>query len=362
MAIETWTGAEARLLRTVALRMSVREFAAFLGVPARTISKWEQHGGARQPRPAMQAVLDAALLRADTPARVRFAEAVNRWQRSDTDDTKAVREGQFDLDAWSDDIDRARLHVDRQDFSFAARLMTRWIDRTENMTIDPTCLYLKAQSLVVLGNVRRDQGLLSGPRSASRNYDKALELFSALRQPRRVAQVELLRTVLTEMSGDLANSVRSYRILADDRRLSDLDRARARLWVGTALTKGSGGKASADMSIRSIQEAIRTFEVLDEPDEWHVAQQKLALARLSSGDLAGSLEAIEYAVESRRNDSPLQQVRLDTAYGHILCADAATRETGLVLLDETYQMAAEFELAHQMVSIDRIRTILNPAK
>lgn len=74
--VDTWTGAEARLLRMVALRLSVRDFADHLGVSARTISKWEHAGASREPRPHMQAILDTALSRADTAARSRFEAAV----------------------------------------------------------------------------------------------------------------------------------------------------------------------------------------------------------------------------------------------------------------------------------------------
>ncbi|TXS50478.1 hypothetical protein EAO75_12080 [Streptomyces sp. uw30] len=39
------------------------------------------------------------------------------------------------------------------------------------------------------------------------------------------------------MSGQLESSARQYELLALDERLSPRDRARARLWVGTALSK-----------------------------------------------------------------------------------------------------------------------------
>ena len=78
--VETWTGAEARLLRTVALRLSLRDFADRLGIPARTISKWEQAGAARVPRPHMQAMLDTVLERADSAARLRFEAALAERQ------------------------------------------------------------------------------------------------------------------------------------------------------------------------------------------------------------------------------------------------------------------------------------------
>ena len=72
--INQWTGRESRLLRE-ALRLSVRRFADYLGVPVRTISKWEHFGSARVPRPDFQAMLDTALAQATPDQRTRFEEA-----------------------------------------------------------------------------------------------------------------------------------------------------------------------------------------------------------------------------------------------------------------------------------------------
>jgi transcriptional regulator with XRE-family HTH domain len=69
--VRHWSGDQARALRH-ALRLSVRAFADHLGVAARTVSKWEQHGAAIQPRPDTQAILDTALGRADDEAKRRF--------------------------------------------------------------------------------------------------------------------------------------------------------------------------------------------------------------------------------------------------------------------------------------------------
>jgi transcriptional regulator with XRE-family HTH domain len=72
-APQRWTGHEARLLRT-ALRLSVRAFAARLGVAERTISTWEKGGRATRPWPHNQAILDTALSQADGEAQARFAQ------------------------------------------------------------------------------------------------------------------------------------------------------------------------------------------------------------------------------------------------------------------------------------------------
>ncbi|AXB45853.1 helix-turn-helix domain-containing protein [Amycolatopsis albispora] len=70
--VRTWTGREAKLLRT-AMRASVRDFAAHLGVGTRTVSKWEARGADIRPTPEMQAVLDTALARATDDVRTRFS-------------------------------------------------------------------------------------------------------------------------------------------------------------------------------------------------------------------------------------------------------------------------------------------------
>lgn len=71
VAVGRWTGREAALLR-VALRLSVRDFAARLGVDVRTVTRWQARGTGVVLRPHMQAILDTSLGRAGLEARTRF--------------------------------------------------------------------------------------------------------------------------------------------------------------------------------------------------------------------------------------------------------------------------------------------------
>ena len=85
--IGTWTGQQAADLRT-AMRMPITEFAGYLGIAERTVSKWERKLAAVVPTPGMQQVLDVALARASTPVQDRFALllASRRQPDSGTDD------------------------------------------------------------------------------------------------------------------------------------------------------------------------------------------------------------------------------------------------------------------------------------
>ncbi|MDW4910325.1 hypothetical protein RB628_34615 [Streptomyces sp. ADMS] len=341
VSVQQWTGREASALRA-ALRMSMRAFAEHLGVALRTVAKWESLGAETEPRPDTQAILDTALARADAAAHARF-EAVLFPER------KSARPA--DYETWTEDIERAVVCVSRQDFPFAATLLNRWLASRNAHGLDDKGLYLYGRSLVLLGDVQRDQGAILGPLSARQSYLTARDMFSELAIPRRVAQIELSLAVAQEMSGQLDASARWYEQLAADQRLSRRDRARARLWIGTALSKEGNNEYATNV----MAAATREFEELGEPEDWSVAHQKLALAHRGAGDLKQALHYIDIARTTGTVDSPMQRVRLDTAYGHILLSDAATRNDGLSVLDQAAQVAQQFGLSHQLRSIEGIR-------
>ncbi|MDX3747923.1 hypothetical protein [Streptomyces sp. AK08-02] len=341
VSVEQWTGREASALRA-ALRMSTRAFAEHLGVALRTVAKWESLRAETQPRPDTQAILDTALARADAAAHARF-EAVLCPER------KSARPA--DYETWTEDIERAVVCVSRQNFSFASTLLNRWLGSHDPHRLEDKGLYLYGRSLVLLGDLQRDQGAILGPLSALHSYRTARGMFTELDIPRRVAQIELSLAVVQEMSGQLEASARHYELLATDERLSPRDRARAQLWVGTALSKEGDNEYATNV----MAAATRAFEDLGEPEDWSVAHQKLALAHRGAGDLKQALHYIEIARTTGTVDSPMQRVRLDTAYGHILLSDAATRNDGLSVLDQAAQVAQQFGLSHQLRSIEGIR-------
>lgn len=74
--VRQWTGLEAKALRA-ALRMTMRDFADYLGVGTRTVAKWEARGSDIQPMPQAQAILDTALAKGSSDVQARFAAAVS---------------------------------------------------------------------------------------------------------------------------------------------------------------------------------------------------------------------------------------------------------------------------------------------
>ncbi|MEQ4193773.1 hypothetical protein [Streptomyces sp. YIM 103828] len=352
--VHRWTGLEARALR-LALRMSVRTFAAHLGVGTRTVSKWEKLLSTTEPRQDTQAILDTALARAELSVHLRFETSLHEAGRADGRCARPVAFSgprTWEYETWADDLDRSVVALSRQNFPFAQDLLRRWLVRFPPPGLDEKGLYLHARTTSLLGDVQRDQGALLGPLSARRSYQDARTVFGRLGVARRVAQLDLSLAVLMEMSGQLEAAARQYEALAVDDRLSRRDRARARLWVGTALSK----EGDHEYATRAMLAAVREFDDLSEPEDWAVTHQKLALAHRGAGGLTAARRCIDVARTAGLADSPLQRVRLNTAHGHILLSDPGTLDDGLDVLAKTAQVAAEYGLSHQRRSIEIIRS------
>ncbi|MGW0829511.1 helix-turn-helix domain-containing protein [Streptomyces prunicolor] len=350
MSVSRWTGREAGLLRQ-ALRMSVRTYAAHLGVGIRTVSKWEKFGTATCPWPDTQAILDTALTRADAAARARFEQLLvpsplGRRPSGTPSPTNA------DHETWAEDLERIVVCLDRQDFAFAATLLERRLGRARPSDLDDRGLYLYGRSLVLSGDLRRLQGTFQDLLIAKRLYSDAHDVFTELGIPRRAAQVELSLAVVTEMAGRLTAAATRYQQLADDERLVSADRARAMLWIGTALSKDGRN----EFAIHIMRQAAKWFEELDEPEDWATAQQKLALAHRGAGDLTRALAYIDAARSNGRFETPLQRVQIETAHAHILLTDPVTRSGGHAVLDRASDIATRYGLKHQLRSIKTVRT------
>lgn len=351
--VHHWTGLEARALR-LALRMSVRAFAQRLGLAVATVSKWESKLADTEPRPDTQAMLDTALGRADAAVHLRFETLLSETASAVTAAGRRVTAfgpRAWEYESWADDLDRVVVSLSRQDFAFADSLLGRWLTRFKAPELDDKGLYLFARSTALLGDLKRYRGTLIELMAARQSYAGARAVFAQLDIPRRVAQLDLSLAVVTEMSGNLESAARTYETLAVDDRLSRRDRARARLWVGTALSKDG----EHDYATRVMRAATREFEDLTEPDDWSVAHQKLALARRGAGDLPAAFQFLEIACTTGTPESPMQLVQLTTAQAHILRTDPATHDEGLRLLDEAAQIAARAGLGHQLRSIEAIR-------
>lgn len=346
-AVSEWTGLHTRALRQ-SMRMSVRVFAAHLGIAIRTVSKWESLGAATTPRPDMQAVLDTAFARCDTATRLRFELAMAPATATGEDRSAAPASARED---WTDDYERAASALSTQKFTFAAHLLDRWLVRLNPQQLDDQDLYLYARSTALRGDVLRDQGATAGPLSAAHQYSRARSMFNQLGAYRRTAQLDLSLAVIDEMSGRLTTAAARYEQLADDERLGARDRTRALLWVGTALDK----HGDHDYATQVMTAASQDFDRLTEPEDWSVAQQKIALAYRGAGKLGAAMDHIGRARSSATVESPLQRVRLDTAHGHILISDPATRSAGMAALDQAAALAGTYGMSHQLRSIEGIR-------
>lgn len=103
-----------------------------------------------------------------------------------------------------------------------------------------------------------------------------------------------------------------YKALGDDERLAIRDRTRARLWIGTALSK----EGENDYAVWVMTAATREFEDLE-----------------------------DVALMNGSSDSPMQRVRLNTAHAHILLSDPMTADNGLAILAQAAWVWPEVEVS-----------------
>jgi transcriptional regulator with XRE-family HTH domain len=88
--VQRWTGAETKALRQ-AMRLSIRAFAARLGVDARLVNKWEARGNTIILRPDTQALMDTALNRTPDDVQTRFTQILdNTKQEQHTNQTQPL--------------------------------------------------------------------------------------------------------------------------------------------------------------------------------------------------------------------------------------------------------------------------------
>jgi transcriptional regulator with XRE-family HTH domain len=78
--VPSWTGAETKALRQ-AMRLSIRAFAAHLGLDARTINKWEARNTTITLRPHTQELMDTALKQAPDDVQTRFTQTMRSAQQ-----------------------------------------------------------------------------------------------------------------------------------------------------------------------------------------------------------------------------------------------------------------------------------------
>ena len=319
-----------------------------LGLDTTTVGQWER--GKSEPLPYKRPKLARTLGVTLRGLEDLLAEGAAELASSSALNTAVVSGPSADYETWADDLDRVAVCLGRQEFHLAKLLLDRWTGRLVPSG-DDRGLYLYGRSLRLLGDLRQDQGVLTGPMSARQSYGRAMEVFRELGADRRVAQLELQLAVLDEMGGNHEPAAEQYRQLATDTRLDARDRTRAQLWVGTALSK-AGRNADA---ITFIKPAIRQFEALEEPQDWSVTFQKLALAHRGDGDLSQAGVAFQVALDHRPGDAPMQRVRLDTAHGHLLLSDPATADSGLKLLEGAAATSTQYGMMHQLQAISGIR-------
>jgi hypothetical protein len=257
-----------------------------------------------------------------------------------------------DVGQWEDDLDEALIAFSNQGFVSAETILRPYLNRLAAPDGFEGHERLAARTFKLNADILRDRGSTHGVRSADSEYQKARSIHVLLNDSRHVAQDELMIAVVNEMNGRLALAGADYRRLAEDDRLPETDRARAKLWIGTVLTKSKAG----DEAVSAVEAGIRRLDAAGASDaEIATGYQKLALAELFAGHLDAAHLALDTAEQVLPSSSRLRKVRGLVARGHLLLTDRQTRDAGLLCLNEAEVIASAFGLEHQLRTINSLK-------
>jgi len=257
------------------------------------------------------------------------------------------------LEAWEYDLELAGNSVARQAFADVDRLLAPHLSSASRREYSngPSTATLLARSFELTGDAQRDRGDLDGANGARRRYRDARELNLQLGRLARANSNELMIAVCQEMTGHLTAARRSYLRLSQstDESVFDFDRERARLWIGTVLTKQDDGESA----LVPILQSISHFAEVGDNRMQGNAYQKLALAQLKSDHPNLAQSAIEFAEEYSDASTPLARVRLMAARAHV-ARKCGARPFSDSLFEEARTLAQANNLDHQVLSIETL--------
>lgn len=279
--VQQWTGAEATVLRQ-AMRLSVRAFAARLGIDPRTVNKWEARGRDITPLPDTQSILDTALNQADEETQVRFAQATaGQPQRSQAQRIVPAR-SHFGLQ----DVERLRRSLQDQFAGGAVSKTT--VDDWELIVARYGTATKDRPASVLLGDLTAD----------------VAELERAMEQCRTLSALRRLTRVAANLSGLMCLTL----IKLDDRQAF-------RRWARTARIAASEADDAVTYSWVLAQEAYGHFYSDDPTEAVSVAQHAQAVVPTTpcvGAVLAAALEARAQAALGRADETQAAQRQAET--------------------------------------------------
>lgn len=209
--------------------------------------------------------------------------------------------------------------------------------------------WLYARAFYLRGSVYRDQGRLSGRRTAWDDYAQAGSIYERLQRKRGHARTQLMQAVLLEMGGQLPAALHAYEARTSDSRLPELERQRAALWAGSTLTK----LGEVEEARKRIIEALDYFEQND--SDVISGRLKLSANLRQSGQLDSAVDTLQAIPMTKISHRPLLVVRLSVAKAHALLSDEVTIAEGLALLGVAQDSAERQGYGHQLIRIKGLR-------
>ncbi|MGH3838642.1 MAG: helix-turn-helix domain-containing protein [Pseudonocardiaceae bacterium] len=263
--VQCWTGAETKALRQ-AMRLSIRAFAAHLGVDARTVNKWEARGATITLLPDTQALMDTALSRVPEEVKTRFTQAEQHNNQASDEHTNlsAANSHGLQLAVWqgvssSGGDEHDALELARR--VAASDVSAETLARLEGMVDELSVKYPVTPPQELLGPVRRHVSYVM----------RLLDARKTLDEHRRLLTVGAwLSLVSATLCIDLEQ------------------RAAANGWLATA---ASLAQQAGQSEIHAWRYETEAWQVLNDGDYYHAVELSQAAQRLAPRGSSAAIQA-----------------------------------------------------------------------
>lgn len=307
IVVGEWTGAETRMLRR-ALRMTLEQFAEYLGAGVRTVADWEAAGSSITPSSVMQQALDTALERATPEARARFGILVPNLRagtaRAHGEEDSADRREFGGLVVTSlaaalggsDVTERIATPIGRTD-----RVDTSLVAAAEHIADALTGLHRSSQPAVLIGPVAKHADavleLLDRPMSETDRQRLAVAAVESHTQAAMLAFAGGNRTIARRYFA-VARSVADE---SDDHRLIAQTLGASSVLYSPIPQGGQGGDSRRAVTL--LSGAVDHARSSDAPTRGWV-HRWLALELAATGDEGGFRTHIEQAERAQPGPAP----------------------------------------------------------
>jgi len=234
----------------------------------------------------------------------------------------------------------------RFDFNSAIPILLNVLTGLQAIPPSKKSLHLQVRCLIELGNIRRDQGFVTGYQGAQQLYQRAKTIAESLGEKSTIAELLLYLGACNEMQKQYIVALHYY---GDALELIDVLggmeylRGRVLLRIGTILTK----TRSLDEAERTLLRSLNLLEGRTTIGGFGHAQQKLAIVYKEQKKLDSALRIVTDTIKAISKESTFRLTQTKILAADLLFS-MGDEDEALEEVSQAENMAVDYGFSHQL--------------